>query len=241
MFGLRIIKSGIAVIISAFISDFLNLHTPFFICMTAFITMEKTLLTSLTLGKNRTVGTAIGALIGGGLSIYFPGNALVAGIAVMLCIKICTVLKLNGAIFISGIVCIACILHVSEGVGILYAFERTTQTFLGMLVSILLNVVLLPYYNIERLAHLQQETLNAINENDIHLIHKSLQTFEENINLYKNEIIKKSKKAILETYDYNLSIIKSAVLHLEIINSINDEKIIEYHIQTKNKLLNQLR
>ncbi len=240
MIGLRVLKSGVAVFLAAVVSDLLNFSTPFFACMTAFISMEKTLLTSLQLGKNRVLGTAIGAVVGGLLSFYFPGNKIVAGIAVMICIKICTKLKLHGAIFISGIVCIACLIHNKSISGIEYAFDRTLHTFVGMVISIMLNVLLLPYYNISRLAQLQDKLISAIKSQDFGKIEQSFVCFKENVELYRNEILKKSKKIVIEKYYNNLSSFEKIYDIFKVLNSIDDVNTSEVLNKKINQYLKQI-
>lgn len=237
MIGMRLIKSGLAVVVAALIAQNFNLSTPFFICMTAFISMEKTLLTSLALGRNRVVGTALGAMIGGILSIYFPGNPIAAGIGVMLAIKICTLLNLHGAIFISGIVCLACTLHVSNGRGVDYAIARTFESFLGMLVSIGINIIFFPYYNIDRLKIIENDLLTAIKNNNESNISKNMNLLKNNIDLYKNEFMSNKKKQILNQHLINYDFFEKIKQHLDITKIINDNEIKKFH---QNEILNYL-
>lgn len=241
MIGLRVIKSGLAVMISALIAVYFNLSTPFFICMTAFISMERTLFTSLALGRNRVVGTAIGAIIGGALSIYFPGNSIAAGLGVMLAIKICTSLKLNGAIFISGIVCIACTLHVSNGHGVDYAFHRTVETFIGMLVSIVINLAFFPYYNITRLIEIEKEVLTALAKDNVSVFNEKMNLLKDNIDLYKDEFMSKKKKAQINQHLENYEYFNKAKLHYEMINLIEDQSVKLFHQSELHKCVDQIK
>lgn len=240
MIGLRVLKSGVAVFLAAVVSDLLNFSTPFFACMTAFISMEKTLLTSLQLGKNRVVGTAIGAVVGGLLSFYFPGNKIVAGIAVMICIKICTKLKLHGAVFISGIVCIACLIHTMPISGIEYAIDRTLHTFVGMVISIILNLLLLPYYNLSRLEQLQDKLISAIHSQDFNKVEQNFILLKENIELYRNELLKKQKKIIIEKYYNNLTFFEKIYDILKVINTIDDNNTSEVLNKKIDQFLKQI-
>lgn len=240
MIGMRLIKSGLAVIIAAFIAKHFNFSTPFFICMTAFISMEKTLLTSLALGRNRVVGTAIGAIIGGIFSIYFPGNPIIAGIGVMIAIKVCTILNLHGAIFISGIVCIACTLHVSSGRGVDYAISRTIETFLGMLISIGINIIFFPYYNIERLSIIENNLINAIKSNNTQSINLHIAQFKNTIELYKNEFMSNRKKEMIEKYLNHLLLFEKIKQHVDVIQIIDDKDIKSYHKDQIKKMIFQI-
>ena len=62
--GLRTIKTGIAVTLSLLVSSLLKLEYPFFVAMTSIISMDKTAMNSMKMGRNRILGTFIGAIVG---------------------------------------------------------------------------------------------------------------------------------------------------------------------------------
>jgi len=62
--GLRTIKTGVALALAIFVAQILEIEYPFFVGMTAIISMDKTMTNSLKMGRNRVVGTFLGACIG---------------------------------------------------------------------------------------------------------------------------------------------------------------------------------
>ena len=74
--GLRTIKTAIAVTICVILANIFDLEYPFFMGMTAIISMDKTMTNSLKMGRNRVFGTFLGACIGILLSYVDRGNAL---------------------------------------------------------------------------------------------------------------------------------------------------------------------
>ena len=102
--GLRTIKTAIAVTLCVIIANIFDLEYPFFMGMTAIISMDKTMTNSLKMGRNRVFGTFLGACIGIMLSYIDRGNALLCGVGVIILITLCNFFKLQGAITIGGIV-----------------------------------------------------------------------------------------------------------------------------------------
>jgi len=86
--GLRTIKTALAVSISIFLSQLLNLEYPYFVAMTAIISMDRTARLSIDMGRNRVIGTLIGALIGILFATIDQGNPWLAGIGILIIILI---------------------------------------------------------------------------------------------------------------------------------------------------------
>ena len=79
-FGLRTMKSALAVTLAIGLAQCLRLEYPFFAGMTALIAMDKTALLSIKMARNRIVGTFLGAVIGVLLSTFlWRGSALRGG------------------------------------------------------------------------------------------------------------------------------------------------------------------
>ena len=51
--GLRTLKTGLVVTLSVIVSRLIGLEYPFFVVMTAIISMDKTSISSLKMGRNR--------------------------------------------------------------------------------------------------------------------------------------------------------------------------------------------
>ena len=148
LIGLRTIKTGLAVVLSIMIGRLFNLEYPFFIAMTAIISMDKTMMNTLKMGRNRVFGTFLGACIGIMLSYIDRGNALLCGVGMIILITICNYLKLQGSITIGGIVMIAIMVH-TDKTPLFYGFHRTLDTLIGAGISFIVNLFVFPYSRLQ--------------------------------------------------------------------------------------------
>ncbi len=242
--GLRTVKTAIAVTLSVILAKIFNFQYPFFMGMTAIISMDKTMTNSLKMGRNRVFGTFLGACIGIGLSFIDRGNALLCGVGVIILIQICNYLKLQGAITIGGIVMIAIMVH-TDKTPMYYGFYRTMDTLIGASISFIVNMTIFPYSTLDRLNKtsdlLWQEMDMIINElrqyKQISLkeFKDKLQLARNEIHLYRQEIIiNKNKREAVSKLEEHYEIAKKILLELEICETIDtskDQHIYDYHIQ----------
>lgn len=78
--GMRNIKTAIAVFICVVIYQIFDFKYPFFAVTAAVLSMESSIINSLKVGKNRLMGTAVGALIGLCFAVISPGNAVLSAL-----------------------------------------------------------------------------------------------------------------------------------------------------------------
>lgn len=149
--GLRTIKSAIAV----FLCLALLPQEPFFACLTAIICLQDTVANSIHMAINRGAGTILGGIIGllflyvckfidyniiaSKLLIY-----LLISIGIITTIYICNILKRQGAINVSCIVFLAVTTTHAYDSPIYYAANRAFETFMGIIISILVNTFITP-------------------------------------------------------------------------------------------------
>ena len=241
--GLRTIKTAIAVTLCVIVANIFDLEYPFFMGMTAIISMDKTMTNSLKMGRNRVFGTFLGACIGIALSYIDRGNALLCGLGVIILIQLCNFFKLQGAITIGGIVMIAIMVQ-TDKTPIYYGYYRTLHTLIGASISFIVNMTIFPYSTIKRLEQtfddLWIEIYSIISElKKFNLI--SLDAFSEKldladneIRLYKQEIVLNKKKAlIIHELERHYDLAEKILLELKICKTINTEKdplIYQYHL-----------
>ena len=72
--GMRTLKTALAVILTLFICDLLNITNPFFATIAAIIAMETSVSGSLLIARERMYGTVIGAAIALLFTLLFPVN-----------------------------------------------------------------------------------------------------------------------------------------------------------------------
>lgn len=143
--GLRNIKTGIAICICLIIAALLKLEYPFYAAIATIISMENSVTNSYLAGKQRTMGTLVGAVVGAGFAFIEPGNAYYCALGVIVVIYICNLLKWNKSVSIGCIVFLAIMLNLKDGENPLsYGFHRITDTLIGIVVAVVVNYVVFP-------------------------------------------------------------------------------------------------
>lgn len=168
--GMRTIKTALAVIITLFICELLDITNPFFATIAAIIAMETSISGSLLIARERMYGTIIGAAIALLFTLLFPVNYLSIGFGVLLVIYICDVFQWQNTIKISNIVFIAILLGFEEDGQVQYAVFRTLDTLLGLTVGTLINYFIYP--------NKVDVTLNKTMDDLVQMVHKMLRLFD---------------------------------------------------------------
>ena len=198
--GMRTIKTAIAVSLSILISQILNLKSPFFVGIAAIISMKASVAESLTIGKDRMLGTIFGAIVAMVFSYIAPMNILSIGIGVIVIIYTCNLLGWKKAVQISLIVFLSIILNYEEGNRISYALYRTGDTLIGLTIGTLINYFFVPpntYYekllkhSIRDMYHLLEVTLEGFIWNrekaSLNKLKDFLTAIEEEYNILNKE------------------------------------------------------
>lgn len=141
--GMRTIKTSIAVTLSISLGYILGLNSPFFAGVAAIIAMQGNLVDSYKMGKNRILGTVLGATVGLLGSLIFVGNPLLIGIGIIIIIQICNKLGWSKSISIATIVFISIMMNV-EGEKIYYSLNRVLDTMVGIVVAVVVNFIISP-------------------------------------------------------------------------------------------------
>lgn len=239
--GLRTIKTGISVCLSVIVSNLLALEYPFFVCMTAIISMDKTVLLSLKMGRNRVFGTICGATLGLLFQYIDAGNPLLCGLGIILLIVFLNKMNMTGAIGISGIVFCAMMVHLGDKSPILYGIHRTLDSFIGASITLFVNMLILPYYNVNKLddkiEYLKSElekikdmmTLNQII--DLRGVHELSNGIAFDLDLYMHEIMSAKKKQDVLELCAQYSLLKDIIEEMEIVSKIrHDQHVFDYHM-----------
>ncbi|QUH27924.1 FUSC family protein [Vallitalea guaymasensis] len=138
--GSRNIKTAISVFICICIFQLLNRPYPFYACIAAVICMKNSIQNSFVVGKNRMIGTTIGGVIGLILALVFGNYSIVVGLGIVLVIYLCNLCKQSDSIVIACIVFIAIMTNLKGTPSHIYAVNRVIDTFIGIIVSIIVNV-----------------------------------------------------------------------------------------------------
>ncbi|MBU8907335.1 FUSC family protein [Desertibacillus haloalkaliphilus] len=140
--GERVIKTGLAVLITAWICTSLGLPAIFAV-ITAIVTLEPTASDSIRKGFVRLPASAIGAAISVGFVSIYGETAFTYAIAATLTIFICHKLKLTEGTLVATLTAVAMIPDI-DGHFLMTFLARLGTTFIGLVVSTLVNLVVLP-------------------------------------------------------------------------------------------------
>ena len=122
-----------------------NRQDPMFACIAAVVVMQSTVADSVSSGKSRIYGTALGAaagllflLINLSVPVHLL-NILLIAIGVVFLIYVCNLLKLQNVVSISVITFLVILISIGQKSPILYAVNRLLDTGIGIVISIFVN------------------------------------------------------------------------------------------------------
>lgn len=153
--GLRNIKTALAVMLCMIIFDLIHRDNPFFACIASVFCMRDTVSNSISMGKNRIIGTILGGIIGIVLiflSTHFQFlynlSPLVTGVGISLSIYICTLLNKPESVIVSCIVISGIMINYASQINsYVYAVNRSVDTIIGIIIAILVNKYFNPIKN----------------------------------------------------------------------------------------------
>ncbi|MGM0397011.1 MAG: FUSC family protein [Bacillota bacterium] len=136
--GMRTVKTGLAVAISLLVSEVFNLQSPLFAGIGAISTMQSSVSQSFVMGKNRMLGTVMGAIVALFFTFYLPRNPFFLGLGIIIVIHILNLLNWKKSISLSAIVFLA-VSNNHEYAMIPYTTSRVLDTFIGIVIAVLVN------------------------------------------------------------------------------------------------------
>lgn len=212
--GLRTIKTGIAVGLSLYIANLLNLKSPIFVGIGAIMSMQSSVSESFITGKHRMIGTFVGAGIGLLFSYFLPSNYLFICLGTIIVIYIHNLLGWNKSLTISAIVYLAIILN-TENSRIPYAANRLLDTFIGISVAVIINYFIatpnVKKIFLERKMHIIKTCKTLVynlikNKNEISFndFSKELISLDSTFSLYKQDLDMNVAKSHINNTSINI-------------------------------------
>jgi len=157
--GARIIKSGIAVSITVFICQLLNLEPALFGAVSAVVNVQPSVYLTFRIAWDQIAVHLVGVIVGIALGYTLGGNPITMGLASVLVIFLCLKLKLKQNILMGIVACIF-VLSSSADQFLHHALSRSAIIFIGLSVAMIINVTILP----PRYGRQWKEKLRAGNE-----------------------------------------------------------------------------
>ncbi|SHH86208.1 FUSC family protein [Clostridium grantii] len=145
--GMRNIKTAIAVVLALGISRLMKTEYPFYSAIAAIISMQSSIIESFRVGKNRMLGTIVGAAVGLIFFLISPGNLILSGIGIVVVIYICDSLGWNKAVSIACIVFCVIMTNLSGRNPFFYSISRILDTFIGIIIAVAVNYIIKPPNN----------------------------------------------------------------------------------------------
>ena len=136
--GMRTIKTGLAVMLGVTVAGLVGLRSPLFVAIGAISTMQTSVSESFVMGKNRILGTIMGAVVAVVIAEILPYSNIFLGLGIILLIQILNILGWKKSISLSAIVFSAVYLNREMGM-IEYATNRVLDTFIGIVMGVLVN------------------------------------------------------------------------------------------------------
>jgi uncharacterized membrane protein YgaE (UPF0421/DUF939 family) len=237
--GMRNLKTAIAVLLSLLLGNYAKSDSPFFIVVAAMLSMESSIVNSFEIGKNRIMGTVMGALMGLAFAYWSPGNLALTSIGIVILIYICNLMKWNKSIIIASFVFLGIMLDRSGESVLWYSIHRTVDTLMGLGVGLAVNTLIFPYSFEKTLDHkatiirgLIKDSLDKVycrqEPADMEALKEALDSYNTELADYRVEAgIKKSHAADLQRRTLIMEDFDGVYTHLKVLDSIATHLVVD--------------
>jgi uncharacterized membrane protein YccC len=137
------LKTGVAAVLCLWLGDLLGLTHSYWAAVSAIVVMGSESV-SLVACRDRLIGTAIGAVVGWATSHVWHGHNLVYGLAVMLCLLVCSTLKFEKAGRLAAVALTIIVLIQIDGGPAQVALARFLEVSLGIVVALAVTLLVFP-------------------------------------------------------------------------------------------------
>ena len=237
--GLRNLKTALAVALTIFLSQILNLRSPFFAGIAAITAMQSSVSESFNSGVDRMFSTILGGIIALLFSLVAPENPFFIALGIIIIIYLCTVFNWKQSVQLSGMVFLSIILNYEEGSRVDYAFYRTVDTLFGLVIGTLINYFVLPPNLEDKMVDSVQKMYSQVKDMvgaiiwkeegaELDSLRKDLVEIEENYNLLRKEV----KLNLYKTHTFHnlqmiFELLENIYSNLSVIYSMNKVSFID--------------
>lgn len=230
--GMRNLKTAFSVAICVALSQILNREYIFYAAIAAVMAMQSSVSDSFKAGKNRMLGTIMGAFVGLICAIISPANAILCGVGIVIIIYVCDFLDWGKSVTISCTVFLVIMLSLNERGPVDYSINRTLDTFLGIIVSVLVNYFIYPPEHIDKVYEERTITMDKVlnivedklcynKEIDLESLNNEIIKLEDVLDTYLSELRIKSQRVLaIDKIKEIIQVCKDVYMHLKIIQSL---------------------
>ncbi len=137
-------KTGVAAVLCLWLGNLFGLAHSYWAAISAIVVMGSDSAVNWISCRDRLIGTAIGALMGWGMFYVWRGHYIVYGLAIMVCLLICSLLEFEKAGRLAGVaLTIILLIKIDSGPG-QAALARFLEVSLGILVALGVTVLVFP-------------------------------------------------------------------------------------------------
>lgn len=239
--GMRNIKTGLAVALGVTLAGMVGLRSPLFVAIGAISTMQTSVSESFTMGKNRILGTIMGAVVAVTIAEYLPYSNLFLGVGIVLLIYLLNLLGWKKSISLSAIVFSA--VYLNRDIGMIeYATNRVLDTFIGIFMGVLVNYLVATPDSSKKLFNTVENMLEEAKICTYNLIvgKKSvdIETFRESLSEAEKlqELVRSDSKIVSEEQAWKSDTARTLKLLEEVYNDLVAMSSMKYMaiISTKN-------
>jgi uncharacterized membrane protein YgaE (UPF0421/DUF939 family) len=142
-------KTALAAVLCLWLGHLFRLERSYWASVTAIVMMGSESAVSLAACRDRLIGTAIGAVLGGVTVRFWHGHSLLYGLAVLLCLLACSTLKFEKAGRLAAVAVTIIVLIHWDGGPEHAALERFSEVALGILVALTVGLLVFPERPVE--------------------------------------------------------------------------------------------
>lgn len=161
MFGRRTIKTAISVMVSLFIANLLGLDPAVFAAVAAALSIQPTNERSLRYAVEQIQANVVGAVVAILVSLLFGVHLYTVALAIIIVITLNNVFKWKESIPLS-IVTVIFLMETTTDNYLLFSWNRFMITFVGVIISSLINIIVLPPKYVTHLRRHYEQALKIL-------------------------------------------------------------------------------
>jgi uncharacterized membrane protein YgaE (UPF0421/DUF939 family) len=137
-------KTGLAAVLCLWLGNLFHLTHSYWAAVSAIVVMGSDSNLNLTTCRDRIIGTAIGAFLGWATYYAWHGHYLLYGLAVMLCVFVCSLLEFEKAGRLAAVtLTIVALISIDDGPA-QAALARFLEVGLGIVVALAVTLLVFP-------------------------------------------------------------------------------------------------